>query len=299
MPPPIPSSTPFGQQLLHDPGPARAERAAQRDLLGAPVGAHQHQVGEVGAGDEQHERDRAEQDEQRQPGVADQVVVQRHDQRAPVLVVGRVLLLPGARDRVEIGLRRAPRHARLQLGHGAIVVVVAHGAIVGLPRQRHPHLHLLEKRRRRARRRPRCAAVRSSRIGWPTIGGVGAEAASARSLSLSSTVGGRARRGPRRCVNPRPTIGARPKIGRKLRRGAHGPHRRRLARARSASAVRRGRWPSPRTTGSAPPSRGSWRARARRSACRRRSSAAACATAARCDRRRRTAAAAAPPRSRP
>ena len=40
-----------------------------------------------------------------EPRVADQVLLQRHDQRAPVLVLGGILLLEPGRDRVEVGLR--------------------------------------------------------------------------------------------------------------------------------------------------------------------------------------------------
>ena len=94
----------LGQQLLHDAQPAGAERPAQRNLPGAPVSPHQHQVGEVGAGDEQHQGDGAEQDEQRRARVTDQVFVQGDDQRTPVLVVGGILRRQPQRNRVEVGL---------------------------------------------------------------------------------------------------------------------------------------------------------------------------------------------------
>ena len=109
------------------------------------MGAHEHQVREIGARDEQHERNRAEQHEQRQPRVADEILVQGHDERAPVFVLGGVLQREAAGDRIELRLRAGHGDARFQLGHAAVVVVVANGAVFRRPQQRRPHLHLLEE----------------------------------------------------------------------------------------------------------------------------------------------------------
>ena len=77
----------LGEQLADDPQPAGAERRADRDLAMADRRAREQQVGDVRAGDQQHQRDGAHhhQDDQlrliRQHPVADRP----HD-RAPVAV---------------------------------------------------------------------------------------------------------------------------------------------------------------------------------------------------------------------
>ncbi len=53
----------FGQQLADDAQAARAQRGADGDFLFAGGGAREQQVGDVGAGDQQNQRDRAEQDQ--------------------------------------------------------------------------------------------------------------------------------------------------------------------------------------------------------------------------------------------
>ena len=52
------------QQLSHQPDARGAERLANRHLPLAPRSARQQQVGDVGAGDQQHEPNRAEHDEE-------------------------------------------------------------------------------------------------------------------------------------------------------------------------------------------------------------------------------------------
>ena len=51
----------LGQQLLHDPAPLGAKRGTDGDLSLAPLGSREHQIGEVGAADQQDEADGAEQ----------------------------------------------------------------------------------------------------------------------------------------------------------------------------------------------------------------------------------------------
>ena len=46
----------LGKNLAQDAAPPRAQRHAQCNLGAARGGARQHQVGDVGAGDEQHQR---------------------------------------------------------------------------------------------------------------------------------------------------------------------------------------------------------------------------------------------------
>jgi hypothetical protein len=197
----------FGQQLLHDAPAAGAERSTQRDLLGPAVGAHQQQVGQVGAGDEQHQRDGAEQHQQRQPRVADQILLQRHDQRTPVLVLSGILLRQACGQRIQVGLGLRHRNTGLQLGHGAL------GDVGGAPAQRRPDLNLLEERRRRhdadhrvrgevEQNRPAEDRRVAAEAGAPE----GVAQQHGRRAAVAVVLGGEAA----------PITGCRPKIGRKL-----------------------------------------------------------------------------------
>ena len=108
--------------------------------------AHQHQVGEVGARNQQHERDSTQEHEQRRTRVANQVFLQRNDKRAPILVLIGVCKLETPGDRVHVCLRLRDGDARPQLGEAAIVVVAAYGTLLRRPRERQEHLPLLHER---------------------------------------------------------------------------------------------------------------------------------------------------------
>ena len=83
---------------LHDPSRQVPAAGAERERAPppraiAPVARTQQQVGDVGAGDEQHEPDRAHQHQQRRPGAADRALANRHEPQARVRIgvgVGRV-----------------------------------------------------------------------------------------------------------------------------------------------------------------------------------------------------------------
>ena len=64
----------LGQQHPGDAAAARAERRAHREFLLAALCADQEQVGDVAAGDEQHDADGRQEDPQHAPHVADHVV---------------------------------------------------------------------------------------------------------------------------------------------------------------------------------------------------------------------------------
>ena len=81
---------PFGQELPQQPPASGAERRADRELPLPRLGARQQQVGEIGAGDEQHEPDRALQHPQRRADAADEVVLQPVEPQPMSLRVGRV-----------------------------------------------------------------------------------------------------------------------------------------------------------------------------------------------------------------
>ena len=76
-----------GQQLPRDPPPAGAERGVDRQLLLPAFRAHEEQIGDVRAGDEQNEADRAEQHPQHAADVADDVHRERPDVRCHLHVV--------------------------------------------------------------------------------------------------------------------------------------------------------------------------------------------------------------------
>ena len=69
----------FGQHLPQQPTPPGAERRPNRQLALPRGGARQQQVRDVGAGDQQDEAHRAEQDEQRPLDVTDDLFVHRHE----------------------------------------------------------------------------------------------------------------------------------------------------------------------------------------------------------------------------
>ena len=69
--------------------PAGAERRAHGQLARPSRGAGQDQVGDIGAGDQQDERDRTHHDEERRAHPTDEVVAQRGGhERLPLVGVG-------------------------------------------------------------------------------------------------------------------------------------------------------------------------------------------------------------------
>ena len=86
-----------------------AEREANRQFLLARLGAHEEQVRDVRAGDEQDEADGAEQNPQHVADVADDVDVERTDQRPNRASSNIFLVKPGGSGKrsVSDGSRRA------------------------------------------------------------------------------------------------------------------------------------------------------------------------------------------------
>ena len=105
----------FEQQLSRQQAGPRPERTADRHLLAAGGGPHEHQVREVGARDRQQERHRGHQHPERLAEAARQLLAIGHHQHAALarVAVGELLLqapgdpvelggdLPGARARAE------------------------------------------------------------------------------------------------------------------------------------------------------------------------------------------------------
>ena len=69
---------PFGQHLADQPPLPRAERRADRQLAIAAGGAHQQEVRDVGAGDEEDQEDEHLEEVERRAQVADQLIANRH-----------------------------------------------------------------------------------------------------------------------------------------------------------------------------------------------------------------------------
>jgi hypothetical protein len=76
----------FGQQLLKHASACRAKRQANRDLLASAQGASEEQVADVGAGDEEHQPDGAEQHEKHRAAIADDFFLHRDDHGSPPVV---------------------------------------------------------------------------------------------------------------------------------------------------------------------------------------------------------------------
>ena len=82
-PPARPSTSDSTRSCWQHAAAAGAERGADRDFLAAAERAREQQVADVGTGDQQDEADRRQQHDQRPADVADDVLLQRNDRRAP------------------------------------------------------------------------------------------------------------------------------------------------------------------------------------------------------------------------
>ena len=76
----------FEDQLSQQSPRARAHRSADGKFATPAFGARQQQVGDVGAGDQQHQADGTEQQIKRRTDVADDVVKQRADLGGPAAI---------------------------------------------------------------------------------------------------------------------------------------------------------------------------------------------------------------------
>ena len=83
------STTAFGQELPEEAAASRAEGRAHRHFPLPPLGAHQQQIGHVGARDQQDHRDSAEQSQHARSRAADNRLGQRDHLHASVRVRSR------------------------------------------------------------------------------------------------------------------------------------------------------------------------------------------------------------------
>lgn len=96
------------QQARQTPA-SRAQRPANRDFLFAARGARQLEVGDVGAGNDQHKTDRAQENQQSGPDVADFMFVQQENLglRFPKATDSAGEIVQNALvDRIQLGGRR-------------------------------------------------------------------------------------------------------------------------------------------------------------------------------------------------
>ena len=149
----------LGEELPHQPGGAGADGGADRHLAAPADGAGEQEVRDVGAGDEQHEADGADEDPQRTADLADDLLAQRHDAERQ-LPVGRIdggmLAAEARRQRVHPRLGRRGRDAGRQAREDVVVLARADRRRVGPERQRQQQLRLLgaaERRQHVARQR--------------------------------------------------------------------------------------------------------------------------------------------------
>ena len=116
----------FGQQLTDDARAARAHGGANGEFTLAAGCAHEQKVGDVGAGDEENEADRAEQDEEGLTSAGDDGVAQRLDAEAVfgVHILGmKAAILVGDEFELSVGLGEG--NAGLEpAGNKEIVAVV-------------------------------------------------------------------------------------------------------------------------------------------------------------------------------
>ena len=119
----------LGQELARQPGPPRAERRPYRQFARTGRGAREQQVRDVRAGDEQHEGHRAEQQVQRRPGAAGDLLPQRHDRRAFVCVAQRIGGREPRGDRPHLAPGLCQRDAWRQPGDHAVIVGRSRGRL--------------------------------------------------------------------------------------------------------------------------------------------------------------------------
>ena len=115
----------FGQELPQHPPPPGANRLADRELLLALRAAHEEQIRNVGARDQEHRTDGPEQHEQRGPRLVRELLLQVGHEELRAAVRIRQLALQVERERVHLGLCCSVRHARREPRDDVVVELEA------------------------------------------------------------------------------------------------------------------------------------------------------------------------------
>ena len=126
----------FRQELPDHARAARAERRADGDFSLPRRRSRQKHVGDVGAGNQEDEDDRPEEDEKGRPNVSDDCVLERIDR--DLAVGARILFLEAGGDPCDLRAGGGERDAGFQTGEDPQALALA----VGGPRakhERHPH----------------------------------------------------------------------------------------------------------------------------------------------------------------
>ena len=104
----------LGQDLTDDAAAGGPERGAHRDLLLSLMRSGEQQVGDVGAGDQQNERDGAEQNQQRRAARALDQLRQTAHADAPLRLERRIFLQQLPLDGVQLRVGALDRRLRLE-----------------------------------------------------------------------------------------------------------------------------------------------------------------------------------------
>ena len=104
----------FGEELGSHAPPSRAQCRAHRQFPLARRRIGQDQVGDVAAGNQQHARSRAKQDQQRRAQAAGHFLIQRHQVDAAFATAMHFFLRQPPSEGGHFGARRRQCHARLQ-----------------------------------------------------------------------------------------------------------------------------------------------------------------------------------------
>ena len=104
----------LGEELPNDGGARRAERRPNADFLGPVCRPIQQQIGDVGAGNQQHEEDGAKHGVQHPPRLGAELAVDEvHHRRAHSLALLFVLARDALGDGIDVGIRGVDRDVRL------------------------------------------------------------------------------------------------------------------------------------------------------------------------------------------
>src|SRR5262249_19515761 len=123
----------FGKQLPHDARPPRPDGRTDRQFL-PPIGrSRQQQIGEVGAGDQQHQRDHAPENKKGEPKILNQLIAQRRERN--VARRGEV-----TRDLVKLSLGALDDLPRLESSHHHEIVSAGATRVSRLKSQRNQQI---------------------------------------------------------------------------------------------------------------------------------------------------------------
>jgi hypothetical protein len=127
-----------------DVAPSRADGGTYRRLVRARGSTGEQQVGDVGAGDEQDESHRAEQDVESRPILADELLVQRFGLETPLMVLLGIALRQVTRDDVQLGRELLLGDSGLEPPEHREVMLVVHGEPLGREGDGDPELLVVQ-----------------------------------------------------------------------------------------------------------------------------------------------------------